>query len=64
MTDVLRQEIENLSKNFEKIYIINSKILSFLIKIKIMREKNYKINIPNNCILSNPKTLKNLMNFN
>ena len=34
MTDMNRQVIENLSKNFEKIYIINSRHLEFFIKKK------------------------------
>ncbi len=63
MTDVLRQEIENLSKNFEKIYIINSKNLEFFNKNKNNEEKNYKINIPNNCILFNPKNFKEFNEF-
>ena len=53
MTDSLREVIENLSKNFEKIYIINSKNLEFFNKNKNNEEKNYKINIPNNYILFN-----------
>jgi hypothetical protein len=63
MTDVLRQLIENLSKNFEKIYIINSKNLELFNKNRNNEEKNYKINIPNNCILFNPKNYKEFNEF-
>ena len=34
ITDMSRQLIESLSKNFEKIYIINSRHLEFFIKKK------------------------------
>ncbi len=62
-TDMCRQLIETLSKNFEKIYIINSKNLEFFNKNRNNEEKNYKINIPNNCILFNPKNFKEFNEF-
>ena len=62
-TDMCRQLIETLSKNFEKIYIINSKNLEFFNKNRNNEEKNYKINIPNNFILFNPKNYKEFNEF-
>ena len=62
-THINRELIENLSKNFEKIYIINSENLEFFNKNKNNEEKNYKINIPNNCILFNPKNFKEFNEF-
>ena len=62
-THINRELIENLSKNFEKIYIINSENLEFFNKKKNNGEKKEKINIPNNCIFLIQKTLKSLTNF-
>jgi len=55
--------IENLSKNFEKIYIINSENLEFFNKKKNNEEKKEKIYIPNNCISFNPKNFKEFNKF-
>ena len=55
--------IENLSKNFEKIYIINSDNLEFFSKKNDEEEKIKKINIPKNFILFNPKNLKEFSEF-
>ncbi len=57
-THISRELIENLSKNFEKFYIIISENLEFFNKKKNNGEKKEKINIPNNCIFFNPKNFK------
>ena len=62
-THISRELIENLSKNFEKIYIINSENLEFFNKKENNGEKKEKINIPNNCIFFNPKNFKEFSEF-
>ena len=60
----INQELlENLSKNFEKIYIINSDNLEFFSKKNNYDEQLNKINIPSNFILFNPKTFREFSEF-
>ena len=62
-THMNQELIENLSKHFEKIYIINSENLEFFSKKKNNGEKKEKIDLPNNYIFFNPKNLKEFSEF-
>ena len=61
-THINQELIENLSKNFEKIYIINSENLEFFTKKNNEVEKE-KFNVPKNCIFFNPKNFKEFSDF-
>ena len=62
-THVNKELIENLSKNFEKIYIINSENLEFFNKKKIMEKKKKKSTFQIIAFFLIQETLKSLTNF-
>jgi len=62
-TQINQELIENLSKNFEKIYMINSENLEFFNKKKIMKKKKKKLIFQIIAFFLIQETLKSLTNF-
>jgi len=55
--------IEALSKAFEKFYLINSENLEFFLKKNDISLEEIKKQIPNNCIVFDPKTSNEFISF-